>query len=119
MVDKKLIQAIWETSITIDCLMEDINSITYEDLKYIKNQLIIAEYCVRIPKYKEEQWDIKEVEYNIYKYKMNSRGVKKEELTDGEVLDLVYDWVKKWDGNTNGKSTALLGLKQILQEHEE
>ena len=42
-----------------------------------------------------------------------------EELTDGEVLDLVYDWVKKWDGNTNGKSAALLELKQILQEHEE
>jgi len=42
-----------------------------------------------------------------------------EPLTDGEVLDLVYDWVKKWDGNTNGKSTALLELKQILQEHEE
>ena len=42
-----------------------------------------------------------------------------EELTDGEVLDLVYDWVKKWDGNTNGKSKALLELKQILKEHEE
>ena len=42
-----------------------------------------------------------------------------DELTDGEVLDLVYDWVKKWDGNTNGKSKALLELKQILQEHEE
>ena len=41
-----------------------------------------------------------------------------DELTDGEVLDLVYDWVKKWDGNTNGKSTALLELKQILHEHE-
>ena len=118
MVDKKLIQAIWETSITIDCLMEDINSITYEDLKYIKDQMIIAECCVD-PRYKEEQWDIKEVEYNIYKYKMNSRGVKKEELTDGEVLDLVYDWVKKWDDNTNKKSSALLELKQILQEHEE
>ena len=34
-------------------------------------------------------------------------------------LDLVYDWVKKWDDNTNGKSIALLELKQILQEHEE
>jgi len=42
-----------------------------------------------------------------------------EELTDGEVLDLVYDWVKKWDDNTNKKSSALLELKQILQEHEE
>ena len=80
--------------------------------------MIIAECCVD-PRYKEEQWDIKEVEYNIYKYKMNSRGVKKEELTDGEVLDLVYGWVKKWDGNTNGKSTALLELKQILQENEQ
>jgi len=42
-----------------------------------------------------------------------------DELTDGEVLDLVYDWVKKWDDNTNKKSSALLELKQILQEHEE
>ena len=42
-----------------------------------------------------------------------------EDLTDGEVLDLVYDWVEKWEDNTNRKSKALLELKQILQEHEE
>ena len=79
MTDKKLIQAIWETSITIDCLMEDINNITHhsclpiissikEDLKYIKDQMIVAECCVD-PIYKQEQYDIKEVEYNIYKYR--------------------------------------------------
>ena len=42
-----------------------------------------------------------------------------EELTDGEVLDLVYDWVKKWDGNINVETAGMLELKQILQENEE
>jgi len=47
-----------------------------------------------------------------------------EDLTDGEVLDLVYDWVKKWDGtpyvmHSVPFRTALLELKQILKEHEE
>ena len=42
-----------------------------------------------------------------------------EPLTDGEVLDLVYDWVKKWDGNINVETAGMLELKQILQENEE
>ena len=36
-----------------------------------------------------------------------------EELTDGEVLDLVYEWVEK-----NIETTGVLELKMLLKNHE-
>ena len=36
-----------------------------------------------------------------------------EELTDGEVLDLVYEWVEK-----NIETTGVLGLKMLLKNYE-
>ena len=36
-----------------------------------------------------------------------------EELTDGEVLDLVYDWVEK-----NIETTGVLELKMLLKNYE-
>ena len=36
-----------------------------------------------------------------------------EELTDGEVLDLVYEWVEK-----NIETTGVRELKMLLKNHE-
>jgi len=36
-----------------------------------------------------------------------------EELTDGEVLDLVYEWVEK-----NIETTGVLELKMLLKNYE-